>query len=162
MSRNLFESMTIGMLQRAADQKISSFALDGFLALVREASQERIKLLSSISAGQSGGSSLDLSSLLCFDVVALAAARAFKGDPSAAGHGDAASVLTGLWGTAQAGRALWGDHFLFETAHYVEGRGQALKETARALGAEALAFSLTQGVLAPQFAEFVAKDLAQG
>lgn len=163
MNADLFESMVQSLQQSAAEKQVGSFALDGALTLCLAMRAERLELLGKLVSPKVALSPVDVAALACFDVVAVAVKRTFlEPSVSAVVGGDPGSVLTGLWGTARAARALWGLHFIFESSTAVEGRESAIKETARLLGGEALAFSLRLGINAPQFAEFVAKDLLVG
>jgi hypothetical protein len=163
MSADLYESMVQSLEQRASEEVVKSFALDDVLALCLGMRAERLELVGKLVSPKVALSPVDMATLACFDVVAVAVKRAFSEQGgAAAGYGDPVAILTGLWGTARAGRALWGNHFIFESSTPVEGREAAIRESARLVGSEALAFSVKIGQIAPQFSEFVAKDILVG
>lgn len=160
MSADIYESLVQALEQRALEKSVKSFALDDVLALCLGARAERLELIGKLISPKVALAPVDMATLACFDVVAVAVKRAFSEQGGvAAGAGDPAAVLTTLWGTARAGRALWGNHFIFESSPPVEGREGAITESARAAGSEAVAFSVKMGFPAARFAEFVSNEL---
>lgn len=160
MSADIYESLVQALDQRASEKSIERFALDDLLTLCLDARAQRLDLIGKLISPKVALAPVDMATLACFDVVAVAVKRAFSAlGGVAAGAGDPAAVLTALWGTARAGRALWGNHFIFESATPVEGREGAIAESARVVGSDALAFSVKMGFPAPRFAEFVSKEL---
>jgi hypothetical protein len=164
MSINTFEGLLGQLEQHVVSRQVVEFSLDAVLASGVALQTDREAAVLSI-AGRSF-SEADFGALLCFDVVAVASALALRSSAAQSGQGshggDRQTALVDLWGGAQAARTLWGDHFLFAVSPTVEGRIEAVRETARVLGGQAVSFSLQIEYSAPQFADFVAKGLQQG
>jgi hypothetical protein len=158
MSTDTFENLLSHLERHVVSHKVAAFDLDAVLASAQALRSERQAMLSSLLASEIA--EVHLSALICFDVVAVASAIALHGNVNAsATTGDPQTALVDMWGGAQAARTLWGDHFLFSVSPAVEGRLEAIEETARVLGGQAVNFSLQTGRSAPQFADFVAKAL---
>jgi hypothetical protein len=158
MSIQNFENLLEQLEQRVASSQVVEFNLDATLACGAALRSDRDVAIATMSGSQIAEA--DVSLLLCFDVVAVASALALRGLATRGpASGDRQSALVDLWGAAQAARTLWGDHFLFAVSPAVEGRIEAIRETARVLGGHATGFSIQTGCPAPQFADFVAKGL---
>ena len=158
MSTDIFENLLAQLERHVASSAIANFDLDAVLASAQALRHERHATLAALSASEIAEP--HLSALICFDVVAIASAIALRGRVhERVKEGDPQTSLVDLWGGAQAARTLWSDHFLFSVSPAVEGRLEAVQETARVLGGQSVSFSLQTGRSAPQFADFVAKAL---